>query len=150
MNAIHHNTAHSLTIESRTQRLEEVRAFISNEARMFGFNEDVISQITLAVDEACTNVIKHAYRMQPDHSLTVLVTTENVSPNRKFVVTIRDTGLTFDPSGYSAPDMKEYFMRMKRGGLGIVLIRKLMDEVHYASDPSASNSITLVKYLPVA
>ncbi len=141
------HTAHSLTIESRTERLEDVRGFISREARHFGFDDDIISQIALAVDEACTNIIKHAYRMEPNQNLTVSVSMENSGPRRKFVVTILDTGITFDPSGYSAPDMKEYFLQMKHGGLGIVLIRKLMDEVHYSSTPSKANAITMVKYL---
>jgi serine/threonine-protein kinase RsbW len=50
-----------LTIESRTERLIEVRDFVSTAAREFGFTDEEVSKIALAIDEACTNIIKHAY-----------------------------------------------------------------------------------------
>jgi serine/threonine-protein kinase RsbW len=59
----------SIQIESRTERLIAVREFVSAAARSFGFNDEDVSKIALAVDEACTNIIKHAYQFDPKKTI---------------------------------------------------------------------------------
>ncbi len=138
----------SLVIPSRTDLLEDVRAFVRDAALRFGFQEDVSEKIELAVDEACTNIIKHAYKFDPDKEIRITITTEetgNSIPSR-FIIRIVDSGISFDSSHYQAPDLREYFSQMRRGGLGIVLMRKIMDEVEYGSASDNRNLITLVKY----
>jgi serine/threonine-protein kinase RsbW len=143
------HTDHTLEVSSKTEHLGEVRTFIAQAAREFGFTDAVISDIQLAVDEACTNIIKHAYRSHPEGIIRIDVAIANArSTPSKFIVKIFDQGNSFDPTKHPAPDMKEYFRKMTRGGLGIVLMRKLMDEVEYAQLPGNLNAITLVKYLP--
>jgi anti-sigma regulatory factor (Ser/Thr protein kinase) len=63
----------SIQVESRTERLIAVRDFVSEAARAFGFGDEDISKIALAVDEACTNVIKHAYRFDPTKVIRVRI-----------------------------------------------------------------------------
>jgi len=133
----------TLTIESRTERLIAVREFVSSAARSFGFGDEDVSKIALAVDEACTNIIKHAYRFDPSGSISVTVRGRNGS----FEVTIRDTGREFDPAGVPAPNMKEYLARYRRGGLGMYLMRSLMDEVKYDILPGKRNVVRLIKHL---
>lgn len=133
----------TLTIESRTERLIAVREFVSAAARTFGFGDEDISKIALAVDEACTNIIKHAYRFDPGGNISVTVRGRNGS----FEVSIRDTGREFDPGGVPAPDMKEYLARFRRGGLGMYLMRSLMDEVSYDILPGKRNVVRLIKHL---
>ena len=134
----------TLEISSRTELLEQARSFVSEAARTFGFSDDDVSNIELAVDEACTNIIKHAYRDNPDGRIRLTVST---SDDLRFTVVIHDNGVGFDATHYTMPDMREYFLKPRKGGLGIVLMKRLMDEVEYDVRQGRSNSIRLVKYL---
>jgi len=133
----------TLTIESKTERLIAVREFVSSAARSFGFTDEDVSKIALAVDEACTNIIKHAYGFDPRGNISVTVRGRNGS----FEVAIRDTGRDFDPAGVAAPNMKEYLAHYRRGGLGMYLMRSLMDEVSYDILPGKRNVVRLIKRL---
>jgi len=133
----------TLKIDSRTDRLIVVRQFVSDAAREFGFAEDDISKISLAVDEACTNVIKHAYGFDKSKTLKITV----VPGKDRLEILITDTGKQFDPDKISTPDMKEYLTHYRKGGLGVYLMKKLMDEVDYQPLPGGKNEVRLVKYL---
>ncbi len=133
----------TLTIASRTEQLRAVREFVSTAAREFGFGDEEVSKIALAVDEACTNVIKHAYSYDPKGSITVVVRGRNGS----FEVAIQDRGKDFDPGAVPSPDMKEYLAHFRRGGLGMHLMRSLMDRVEYSIQPGRRNEVRLIKFL---
>jgi serine/threonine-protein kinase RsbW len=134
----------SLNIESRTEHLIAVREFVSTAARDFGFGDEDVSKIALAVDEACTNIIKHAYQFDPGKSITVTVRGRNGT----FEVVIQDSGKKFDPQRILTPDMKEYLAHFRRGGLGVYLMKSLMDKVEYAMVPGKKNEVRLTKNLP--
>jgi serine/threonine-protein kinase RsbW len=133
----------TIHIESRTERLIAVREFVSDAARAFGFKDEEVSKITLAVDEACTNVIKHAYRFDPSQTIHVSVNTDDGT----FQISIRDTGVQFNPTEVRPPDMKEYLSHYRRGGLGVYLMKSLMDKVEYDIAPGRMNEVRLTKYL---
>jgi serine/threonine-protein kinase RsbW len=133
----------SLTIESRTEKLSDVRDFVSDAASRFGFDEEVVNKIALAVDEACTNVIKHGYKYAPDKKITVSVS----EGSGKFEIIIEDQGNSFNPLDVKSPDMKKYFSEFRRGGLGMHLMRTLMDEVEYHTFPGPRNEVHLTKFL---
>ncbi len=99
----------------------------------------------LAVDEACTNIIKHAYGYAGNRDIDVEVLTNST----RFEVIITHNGKSFDPSVVKSPDMKEYFRKYQRGGLGIHLMRRLMDEVTYETLPDKRNVVRMIKLLPV-
>ncbi|HXX63306.1 MAG TPA: ATP-binding protein [Methanomassiliicoccales archaeon] len=134
----------TLQVESRTERLIAVRDFVSDAARAFGFDDEDISKIALAVDEACTNVIKHAYKFDPTKTIQVVIH----GGNRTFEVAIRDDGLQFNPTQLPPPDMKEYLTHFRKGGLGVHLMKSLMDKVEYSMAPGKINEVRLIKYLP--
>lgn len=124
-----------------------MRLFIADYARRSGIGEDDIAKIELAVDEACTNIIKHAYRFEPDRQILINVSVAKANEEtKKFVVRITDHGTPFDATQYHDPDMAEYFKSFRVGGLGIILMKKLMDEVSYDTKPGKPNQVTLVKY----
>jgi len=134
----------TLQIESRTERLIAVRDFVSDAARAFGFDDEDISKIALAVDEACTNVIKHAYKFDPTKTIQVVIH----GGDRTFEVAIRDDGFQFNPTQLPPPDMKEYLTHFRKGGLGVHLMKSLMDKVEYSMAPGKINEVRLIKYLP--
>ena len=133
----------TIHIESRTERLIAVRNFVSDAARDFGFADEEVSKIALAVDEACTNIIKHAYQFDPGKKISVTVG----RGNGVFEVVIHDNGKQFNPSDVQAPDMKEYLSHYRRGGLGVYLMKTLMDKIEYNIGPGRTNEVRLVKYL---
>jgi serine/threonine-protein kinase RsbW len=133
----------TLTIPSKTEQLLDVRKFISDAAKGFGFSDDEISNIVLAVDEACTNIIKHAYNYSSDQTINVVVKMKRP----EFEILIADRGKHFNPNNVVMPDMQRYLQQYKRGGLGMYLMRKLMDKVEYRIQPT-QNVVRMIKYLP--
>lgn len=134
----------NLKIKSRTEKLSVVRDFILDAALKFGFDEDTSGQIALAVDEACTNIIKYSYLFAEDRDIDIAVRANNGA----FEVVITDRGRAFNPDDVKAPDMKEYLQHYRRGGLGMYLMRSLMDKVEYKIS-DGKNEVFLVKYFPV-
>lgn len=134
----------TLKIQSKTDQLVAVRDFVSQAAFASGFNDEDVSKIALAVDEACTNVIKHAYRYNPKKQISITVT----EGNGEFEVSIVDNGKQFDPDRIKQPDMKEYLSSYRRGGLGVHLMKRLMDKIEYDIEPGKRNQVRLIKHIP--
>lgn len=65
---------------------------------------------------------------------------------RQFKIVIRDQGKPFDPSGVPQPNLTDDLSRRKIGGLGMYLMRRLMDEVDYRSYPDDENVLTMTKH----
>ncbi len=108
-----------MTIPSSTRYLEDVREFITRKVRSADFSESVVEQLKIAVDEACTNVIKHAYDGEGEHVIDIAV----IITNEKLVVRIRDRGRSFDPNTYSEPNLIEF--AKSRKGAGSVCISSI-------------------------
>lgn len=135
--------ARTIHIESRTERLVAAREFVSAAARECGFPDDEVSKIALAVDEACTNIIKHAYHNDPTKKISVSVKNKNGG----LEIVIADSGTGFDPMRIQPPNMKEYLSHYRHGGLGVYLMKSLMDKVEYKIDSGRRNEVRLTKYL---
>ena len=138
------SSIHTLTIPSSTRHLDEVRRFVEQHAVDAGFNERHVEQFKVAVDEACTNVIKHAYSGLEDEKVEVKVVTEK----DRLTVCIRDKGASFRPEEYNEPDIFELAKRRQAGGFGVQIMRRLMDHVEYARK-GGTNEVRLTKYRQV-
>lgn len=132
-----------LKIPSQTDNLELIRNFVSGVAKKVGFNAEESNKIELAVDEACTNVIKHAYRHDATKDIDVAIKIDY----QKLTVVVTDRGKSFEFHEVELPDMKQYLAELRVGGLGIYLMKTLMDEVEYQSRPGNRNEVRMVKYL---
>lgn len=137
------NITKRLVIKSRTENLSSLRDFISDNANNAGLSTDDIDDIILAVDEACTNIIKHAYKSVPDGEIIIEINYNT----RKFTIKLIDHGNSFDPESVPVPDLQKYLRQRKVGGLGLYLMRTLMDDVKYVSVPGEYNQILLSKNL---
>jgi serine/threonine-protein kinase RsbW len=132
-----------LEIMSRTENLAHIREFINSAAAEVGLSQETIDNIILAVDEACTNIIKHAYKYFPDGKIVL-----NLKTNKKtFTIEIIDYGKSFEPGLVPNPDLLKYYDEKRVGGLGMYLMKKLMDEVKYTSVPGKFNQVSLSKYI---
>ena len=121
--------------------LDEIREFVAGEARQVGFSEKEIYSIQLAADEASTNIIEHAYAGVKGGKIEIECTaTEN-----QFTIMLRDQGAAFNPDSVPEPNVKANLSDRKIGGLGMYLMRKLMDEVSYETSTDEGNILTMIK-----
>lgn len=132
-----------LLVKSRTENLTAVREFISSTVEEVKIPPDIAGDIVLAVDEACTNIIKHAYKYSPEGNIKIKLTYSD----KKIVVEITDHGASFHPDAVPKPDLKKYFEEKRVGGLGMYLMKSLMDDIHYKSIPGKFNQVLLTKKL---
>ena len=134
------NAIHTMSVQASTEHLSEVRDFVAKHARNFGFKKQDVADIRLAVDEAYTNIIKHSYKNDDQKSVDI----ELGYHGDEFWISLLDTGEAFDPSNYSKPDVRQKIKEKKRGGVGVFLIKKLMDQVEYLND-GTTNEIRMSK-----
>jgi len=137
------NHKYRLKIPSVTENLQMIRNFVLKIATKAGFDEETREQIALAVDEACTNVIKHAHH----HDAKRLMDIEIRTDASKMKIIITDQGRGFDITKLQKPDIEKYIKEARHGGLGIYLIKTLMDEVNYEFNPGVKNQVELTKYI---
>jgi len=133
----------TMVVKSRTENLSEIREFIHSTANRINIPPEVLDDITLAVDEACTNIIKHAYKFYPDGEIIVKVKYSD----KKFEIKIIDHGESFHPDPVPKPDLEKYYQQRRVGGLGMYLMKSLMDKVEYISIPGKYNECCLIKNL---
>ena len=134
---------YNLKIPSITENLQMIREFVLKIAEKAGFNEETQEQIALAVDEACTNVIKHAHHHDARRLMDIQIQTDTI----KMKIIITDKGRGFDITKLKDPNVKQFIKESRHGGLGIYLIKTLMDEVDYDFRPGIKNQVLLTKYL---
>ena len=135
------NNTGQLRVKSKTENLSEIRDFVSNKALEAGIPQVTIENIILAVDEACTNIIKHAYKLSPEGEIIIKIDYDK----EKFTVTIIDYGKSFQPERVPLPDLQKYYREHRVGGLGMYLMKSLMDDVEYISVPGEYNQVLLSK-----
>ena len=137
------NNSNELRVSSKTENLSEIRDFVSENAQSAGIPLTTVENIVLAVDEACTNIIKHAYKSSPDGEIIIRMEYDKY----KLTITIKDYGKSFQPERIPPPDLQKYYKERKVGGLGMYLMKSLMDDVKYISVPGKYNQVLLSKNL---
>jgi len=132
----------SIQFPAKFDFLDEIRDFVGRIARAGGFGSKEVYSIQLATDEAASNIIEHAYEGINNGVLEISCGMQGSA----IKIVLVDHGEPFDPSEVPMPDLKADLSERKIGGLGIFLMRKLMDEVHYDSQPGKnSNTLTMIK-----
>jgi anti-sigma regulatory factor (Ser/Thr protein kinase) len=132
-----------LIVPGRFERLTEIAEFITQAAHEAGLNDDEVFHVEMAVDEACSNIIEHAYAAQAgDINLACMCPAAG-----QFEVVIRDSGQPFDPAEVPPPnvDTPPDLDDLNEGGLGLYFMRKLMDEVRFEFVPGQGNMLTMIK-----
>lgn len=133
----------SLVVKSDTMFLMQVRAFIQQSIRSSRLLSADENKIILAVDEAVSNIIEHAYGNHTNGTIEIEVeTTEEL-----YRVCIRDQGKSFKPPEKPEIDIQEHIRQGNKRGLGIFLMRRVMDEVNYRFRDGVQNELILTKYI---
>ena len=133
----------TLEVPSSTENLAMIRDFVKRVGRQTGMEEQEIFNLELAVDEACANVIEHVYGN--DTSQEVII--RAICDDKEVRISVIDMGRGFDPTGVTPATIDSLVSGRKSGGLGIRLIRALMDEVSYEISPGQKNELHMVKRL---
>jgi len=134
-----------LKISNETKNLSLVRQVVGEVLERTIFGKDDKAKIILAVDEAVANVVEHAYENAKGE-----IDIHFVLDEERMEITIRDNGKKFNPEPITTPDIHEHITKGLKGGLGMFLMRKIMDEVRYSLDSTYVNELVMVKYYPSA
>lgn len=128
-------------IENRIGELPALAEKIEALAAGWELEDSMAMNLSLVLEEALSNIIFYAYRDQKMHKIKISVTREG----DRIILQIRDDGIPFDPTAAPLPDTSLPAGERPVGGLGILLISKLMDHVEYARINN-KNVITLTKH----
>ncbi len=134
-----------LRMFSQPRLLAAVRALVAAMAQRLGFNEMQSGQISLAVDEALCNVITHGYERRPDGQLWINLWALGGEPSGLKIV-IEDLAPQVDPNDIQPRDLDD----IRPGGLGVHIIREVMDEVTWERRSPEGMRLTMVKRLQSA
>ncbi|MEQ8424560.1 MAG: ATP-binding protein [Cyclobacteriaceae bacterium] len=108
--------------------LKGIREFIRTSLEDFDVPELEMSAIILAIDEMCSNLMIHAHHCNPDHKIELCI----LEPSKgKLVFEIIDDGNVFDINEFTEPKMDNLIHEKRKGGLGIRLVKSIMDKVEY-------------------
>jgi len=129
-----------LELLSQPQYLAPVRALIHALAHRYGFLENDSGQIALAVDEALCNVMNHGYEKKPDGLITISVQPIE-EPPRGIQIIIEDRGKQVEPAEIQSRDLDH----VRPGGLGVHIMRQVMDVVQFNQRPGGGMQLVLEK-----
>ncbi|WP_026476748.1 ATP-binding protein [Alkaliphilus transvaalensis] len=131
-----------LSIPNKPEYVSVVRLTVTGIANRMGFNIEEIEDLKVAIAEACSNAITHGHK-DDDNFKVSFVIEEN-----KLVVTVCDSGRGCMINDIKNPDL-DHLNQEKEGGLGIFIIKSLMDDVKISSSVGCGTTIMMTKYVGV-
>jgi serine/threonine-protein kinase RsbW len=126
-----------ITRAAELESLQVFRGFITECCARYGIPNDIVLDLKLAVDEACTNVITHGYKGMDPGSIILSFRIEL----DRILVQITDFGHVFEPVEAPKPDVEAALEDRELGGLGLYLIYQTMDNIDYQSSEDGNTLI---------
>jgi serine/threonine-protein kinase RsbW len=129
------------TFDGRYKSLANIADFVNRAGQEAGLDFNALYAIGTAVDEACSNIIEHAYQGEGKGQIecTCTITDEGL------VIVLRDYGQPFDPDRILPPNRKMKLKDHPGHGLGLLFMRKMMDEVRFEFSHEEGNTLTMLK-----
>jgi serine/threonine-protein kinase RsbW len=121
--------------------LSEVGSLIHKASRSAGLDEKSTYQVETAVDEACSNIIEHAYGGEDRGDIQI----ECISQPGELKIIIRDQGKPFKPELIKIPDPDSPLENRPDHGFGLFFMRRWMDSIHFEFSKNNGNTLTMVK-----
>ena len=122
---------YNIKVSCSKERLKSIREFVKNTLSDYAIDEVEISQLVLAVDEVCANMIIHSHGCDDTQTIEIKI---DVEPNQGIVFQIIDKGISFNFSTYQEPSLEKIIETKKKGGIGLMLVKRIMDDVQFSSN----------------
>ncbi len=133
------SNAFEIKIPSDPKFAKIIRCGIQHSAQVVGFTDSECQAITLAVDEAVTNIIRHAYQGDATQVITAICHLQDDG----LEIILKDNGTSADASQMQSRPLDQ----VRPGGLGVHFMKTIMDTVDYKSSPENGNQLTMRKNL---
>lgn len=134
---------HRLKTPCQREKLKEIRRFIAEALDSIGFSEKEAMQVILAVDEVCANLIIHSNKCDPSESLEIYI---EDGREGEVMFEIIDRGDGFNYKSYKEPNLEEIVRKRRKGGLGIMLVKNIMDSVEFSQEKNRNICRLVKKY----
>jgi len=134
---------YKIVFKNEISEIERLHCYFEQIGKEANINEFVLDSLNLAVEEAVVNVINYAYPEGEKGEVSINASDDG----KKITFMISDQGRPFDPTKVEEPDTTLPAEEREIGGLGIHLVRNIMDEMHYERSADGRNILTLVKYI---
>ena len=131
-------------MKNEMSEVGRLRTFFFSVCREHGIDEETAKNLNLALEEWVANVINYAY---PKGMRGHVEVTADVSEHKLLTLVVKDHGEAFDPTQYSEVDVDAELDDRQIGGLGIYLVRSIMDTLSYERTADGYNRLTLKKQL---
>ena len=128
-------------ISCQTSELAELRLFLEKILSNLQLSASLQHQLILAVEEVCANLIIHSHNCNQKDQINLEI--EKIPG--KLIFEIKDQGEAFNLLDYEIPDIKKVIEEQRKGGLGIILVKKIMDEIEFESK-EGTNTCRLIKW----
>jgi len=128
-----------IKIDSSLDKLKRIRDFVSN---IIGENmlKDQKDMVVLAVDEVCSNMINYS---SGETNISLRINFD--SQKKAYVFQVKNIGVLFDYPNYKEPKLEEIIKEKRRGGLGLLLVRRIMDDISFSHDGNVSTCVLTKK-----
>ena len=136
-------TLGEITRSAVLENLRELRHFVKGACKTAGLDPEITSDLMLAADEACSNIIEHGYEGRSAGPITLALDVDATEVG----LTITDRGRPFPPEAAPEPDLESGWKTRGMGGLGWHLIRQFVDRYEYETDPEGGKHLRLYKQL---
>ena len=132
----------SFKLRNCTTEIDTLHGHLDKFARMYKLSKRCLLELDLAAEELFTNIVSYGFKDDQEHQISVQITCEG----GELVLRIEDDGVPFNPFGLETPDVSAPMAEREIGGLGIHLVRTMMDEYLYQRQIN-KNVVTLVKLI---
>ncbi|MTI25916.1 MULTISPECIES: ATP-binding protein [Fulvivirga] len=118
-------------VPCKKEMLKEIRCFVKEVLDKHGLSEVDVSTLVLAIDEVCANLIIHSHCCNPKESIEVEI---NVDKDKGLIFNIIDKAEIFNINEYQEPTLEDIIKKQRKGGIGLILVKKIMDDIQIYSD----------------
>lgn len=122
-------------VRCNKHKLKEIREFVTGVLQRYALTEVEINKMVLAVDEVCANLIIHSYKCNPKESIELSI---DVLENECITFEIIDRGMGFNICNYKEPTLTEVVKKKKKGGIGLILVKRIMDDIEFRKETGQS------------
>lgn len=121
---------HCFKVACKKEKLREIRCFVKEVLCKYGLSEVDISTLVLAIDEVCANFIIHSHSCNPSESIELEI---KLGKDKNLIFNIIDSTEIFNINEYQEPTLDDLIKNERKGGIGLILVKKIMDDIQIFS-----------------